>query len=77
MSFNVNCPGCSDPCGCNDPYANKTASTNIKYTGPNLPGTGIQTCDDLSTVLQKIDYAILLLEAITAPTTTTTSTTIL
>lgn len=75
MPFNYNCPGCSESKVCNDSTVNKFASTDIKYTGPNLPGTGIQTCDDLSVVLQKIDYAISLLEAITAPTTTTTTTT--
>jgi hypothetical protein len=74
MPFNANCPGCgsSDPCGGNS--TKKTSSSDVKYVGPNLPGTGIQTCDDLSVVLQKIDYAILLIESAIAPTTTTTTT---
>lgn len=77
MPFNPNCPGCggSDPCGCSDPYSNKVAGSNVKYTGPNLPSVGVNTCDDLNTVLQKIDYAIGLLEAVVQPTTSTTTTT--
>ena len=77
MPFNANCPGCgsSDPCGCNDPYSDKTGSADVKYTGPNLPATGIATCDDLTTALQKIDYAISVLQAAIAPSTTTTTTT--
>jgi hypothetical protein len=76
MPFNAKCPGCglSDPCGCSDPYSDKTASSDVKYTGPNLPCTGIQTCDDLSTILQKMDQAICALQAVIAPTTTTTTT---
>lgn len=76
MPFNANCPGCgsSDPCGCSDPYSDKTGSGDVKYTGPNLPGTGIETCDTLTVALQKIDNAIANLQAIVAPTTTTTTT---
>jgi hypothetical protein len=75
MPFNANCPGCgsSDPCGCSDPYSDKTASTDVKYTGPNLPATGIATCDDLSVSLQKIDYVISQIESGGAGTTTTTT----
>lgn len=32
---------------------------NLHYNGPNLPGTGIRTCDDLNTALEKLDTAIL------------------
>lgn len=76
MPFNANCPGCGsfDPCNCNNPNSNKTGSTDVKYTGPNLPATGIATCDDLSVALQKIDYVISILQAAIAPTTTTTTT---
>ena len=40
----------------------------ITYVGPNLSCTGINTCDDLTTVIQKLE------EAICSLTTTTTST---
>ena len=44
------------PRGCgNDPIKLLLSSDNIIYTGPNLPYTGIQTNDDLSESLQKID----------------------
>jgi len=32
---------------------------NLYYNGPNLAGTGVNTCDDLNTALQKLDAAIL------------------
>ena len=35
---------------------------NLHYNGPNLPGTGIRTCDDLNTALSKLDTAILTLQ---------------
>jgi len=35
---------------------------NIYYNGPNLPGTGINTCDTINEALQKIDASILLLK---------------
>lgn len=75
MPFNANCLGCeSDPCG---PGSTKsTPSSNVKYVGPNLPGTGIQSCDTLTVVIQKIDAEILALKnAITSSTSTTTTTT--
>ena len=79
MPFNVNCPGCGalGPCGCSGDQCKFVSSENVKYIGPNLAGTGIQSCDDLTVVLQKIDNAIALIEAQispTPPTTTTTST---
>lgn len=42
----------------------------ITYVGPDLPCTGINTCDDLTTVIQKLEEAICSLTS----TTTTTST---
>jgi hypothetical protein len=77
MPFNAHCPGCgsSDPCGCSDPYSDKTGSADVKYTGPNLPATGIATCDTLTVALQKIDNVISILQAAIAPSTTTTTTT--
>jgi len=79
MPFNVNCPGCGSlgPCGCSGEQCKFVSSENVKYIGPNLAGTGIQSCDDLTVVLQKIDNAIAIIEAQispTPPTTTTTST---
>lgn len=32
---------------------------NLHYNGENLAGTGIRTCDDLNTAIQKMDLAIL------------------
>ena len=75
MPFNAKCPGCgsSDPCGCSDPYSDKTASSDVKYTGHNLSCINVNTCDDLSVVIQKINQAICVLQAAITPTTTTTS----
>lgn len=39
--------GCKDSC--------KISSSDITYIGPNLPETGIQTLDDLTTAIEKID----------------------
>jgi hypothetical protein len=79
MPFNANCPGCGSlgPCGCSGEQCKFVSSENVKYIGPNLAGTGIQSCDDLTTVLEKIDNAIYLIEqqiSPTPPSTTTTST---
>jgi hypothetical protein len=79
MPFNTNCPGCGSlgPCGCSGDHCKFVSSEDVKYIGPNLAGTGIQSCDDLTVVLQKIDNAIALIESQispTPPTTTTTST---
>ena len=32
---------------------------NLNYNGPNLAGTGVNTCDTLNVALQKMDTAIL------------------
>ena len=44
------CKTCSDP---------KLDTSYSYYDGPNLPGTGIKTCDNLTLVIQKIDNEIL------------------
>ena len=51
-----------------------TGSDNVKYTGPNLPCSGINTCDDLTLILQKLDEKICELQACCAGTTSTTTT---
>jgi hypothetical protein len=33
-------------------------TNNVKYTGPNLPNTGIETNDNVTVALQKIDEAL-------------------
>ena len=45
MPFNTNCPGCGSlgPCGCSGDQCNFVSSEDVKYVGPNLAGTGIQT----------------------------------
>jgi len=43
---------------CEDPII---YSQNVIYSGPNLPCTGILTCDDLNTVVQKIDEQLCVL----------------
>jgi len=77
MPFNANCPGCGSlgPCGCSGEQCKFVSSENVKYIGPNLAGTGIQSCDDLTTVLEKIDYAISLIEQQISPTPSSTTTT--
>ena len=55
---------CADPC--KDPYR---CSDKLAYKGPNLPCTGINNCDTLSTALQKIEAK--LCELLTTTTTTT------
>ena len=44
------CKTCSDP---------KLDTSYSYYDGPNLPGTGIKTCDSLTLAIQKIDTEIL------------------
>lgn len=77
MSVNVNCPGCGslDPCGCSDPGNDLLSTSQVKYVGPNLPGTGIQSCENLTEILQIIDAQILAIKQIITPTPPTTSTT--
>lgn len=55
-------------------------SDNLTYSGPNLPYTGIRTCNTLTDAIQKIDEIIGELQEqlfeLTSSTTTTTTTTI-
>ena len=76
-------------CNCNTPYrigqyyaypdnciALPIQSTNLVYDGPNLPCTGISTCNTLTIALQKIDAKLceLIQEMYDSTTTTTTMT---
>jgi len=61
---------------CQDPCSNKTSSDDVSYVGPNLPGTGIQTCNDLTLAIQKLDNKIIQLQNEIYRTTTTTTTTL-
>jgi len=62
--------GCGvDPC-----LEINIGTDNVRYTGPNLPCSGIHTCDDLSLILQKLDEKICELQACCAGTTSTTTT---
>jgi len=64
--------GCGiDPC-----HAHKTNTDLTFYSGPNLPCTGINTCDDVTLSLEKIDSVICDLIHAGITTTTTTTTTI-
>ena len=45
-------------CGVDQCVEINTGSDNVKYTGPNLPCSGINTCDDLTLILQKLDEKI-------------------
>jgi len=77
MVNNNKCLGCGalDPCGCSDPGNDLLSTSQVKYVGPNLPGTGIESCEDLTTILQIIDAQILAIKEIITPTPPTTSTT--
>lgn len=59
---------------CENPGAQ---SDNLVYVGPNLPCTGIRTCDSLSIALQKIDKQICDLKTALFNLTTTTTTTMI
>ena len=54
--------GRNHECGCQTDNSCCTAepipSSGVIYSGPNLPCTGIRTCEDLDTALQKIDAQI-------------------
>jgi hypothetical protein len=77
MVTNNKCLGCGalDPCGCSDPGNDLLSTSQVKYVGPNLPGTGIESCEDLTAILQIIDAQILAIKEIITPTPPTTSTT--
>jgi hypothetical protein len=71
--------------GCDPCIAKPIESTRITYDGPNLPCTGILTCDTLTVALQKLDqqicklqsdmYDLTILVRNLSTTTTTTTTT--
>jgi hypothetical protein len=61
---------------CNNSCSENTQSDGVSYVGPNLPGSGIQTCDDLTLAIQKLDNKLILLQNAIYRTTTTTTTTI-
>jgi hypothetical protein len=60
---------------CKQPLFRNTQSDNVSYVGPNLPGSGVQTCDDLHSNT-KLDNKLTLLQNEIYRTTTTTTTTI-
>ena len=51
--YDQSCSTCSDTCG-----GNRADASCIVYTGPNLSCSGVETNDDLETVLSKIDAQI-------------------
>jgi hypothetical protein len=69
------CPTChSSSCDgtCDSCTATPMQSDRMIYSGPNLPCTGIQTCDSITVAIMKIDEAIC--EILNSLTTTTTTT---
>lgn len=65
---NPNCTGNCDPC-----TATPLQSDGMIYSGPNLPCTGIRTCDSITDAILKIDEIICqILNRMTTTTTTTT-----
>jgi len=57
---------------CDSCVAKPIQSTRITYDGPNLPCSGIRTCDSITISIQKLDN--LLCEILNSSTTTTTTT---
>lgn len=51
-------------------------SDSLIYIGPNLPCSGVHTCEDFTTVIQKIDDALCSIKLQLYNLTTTTTTTI-
>ena len=66
----IHCLHLSKECTCN----NKNKSDSIKYTGPNLPCTDINTNDNMTLVVQKLNDAICLTPITTTSSTSSTST---
>jgi hypothetical protein len=70
-----------NPCGCDSCESCNESTTNIgsdnvRYVGPPLACTGIESCDTLTIALQKIDNAVCgILDILDVCCTTTTSTT--
>lgn len=79
----MNCNSCNTPYRSNGYYlypdnciALPIQSTNLVYDGPNLPCSGIRTCNTITVALQKIDEKLCILaQEMYDSTTTTTSTT--
>lgn len=80
-------PAPATPCSSGDPCSAQPIPTqSVSYSGPNLPCTGIHTCDSVTVALQKIDEQICSLQdqiyaledalGACCTTTTTTSTTV-
>lgn len=71
------------PKGCNTNYpcgVKKITTDDIVYSGANLPCSGINTCDTLTVLIQKIDTFLCesyICEVVAQCSTTTTTTTIL
>ena len=67
--------GGNNGCGCNEDncHIDPIQSHYIIYDGANLPCTGINTCNDLTLSLQKIDAAICDLYNVYNSLTTTTT----
>lgn len=71
------------PKGCNTNYqcgVKKITTDDVVYSGANLPCSGINTCDTLTVVIQKIDTFLCesyICEVVAQCSTTTTTTTIL
>jgi hypothetical protein len=65
-------------CNGNDCIAEPVQTDSVIYSGPNLPCTGIHTCDSLTTMMEKLDNIIcaIQLELYNMNTTTTSTTTI-
>lgn len=61
-------------CGCGNCEAQPIQSDNMSYTGPNLPCTGIRTCENFTEAMKKIDLAICELKVALYNLTSTTTT---
>jgi hypothetical protein len=78
----MSCNSCNTPYRITQYYASPDScialpiqSTNLVYDGPNLPCSGIRTCNTLTVALQKIDEKLCsLAQEIYGSTTTTTTT---
>lgn len=75
-----------NPCGCDSCESSNEStidvgSDNVRYVGPPLACTGIESCDTLTVALQKIDNAVCnifdILDVCCTPVTTTTTSTTL
>ena len=58
MSCVSNCNNCTSTptnCGVDPCFIYSTTTDLVTYTGPNLPCIDVQTCETLTTVIEKID----------------------